>query len=114
MQHSDSLGSMASTISVHSTPMEEAFGDWSGSTGEAPAHHPTNHPDQDQSVEGSWQQIPLNTGFTMATDVGTQQYLNPVLQPSPFETVQSVYGWTQPEWELTLTSHPPSHPTLQL
>eukprot|EP00971_Amphidinium_carterae_P310980 6179929-Amphidinium_carterae.1 len=80
MQHSQSVGSMASTVSVHT--MEEAFEDWSG---EAPVH-PTP-PDQNLA---SWQEVPLPSNYTMPTDVGTQQYLNPPLHPSPFDTVQSM------------------------
>eukprot|EP00971_Amphidinium_carterae_P140530 2784969-Amphidinium_carterae.1 len=77
---------MASTVSV---PMEEVFWDWTGmadSTGEAPAH-PTL---PDPSIEGSWQEVPINTGYTVATDMGTQQFMNPPLHPSPFDTVRSM------------------------
>eukprot|EP00971_Amphidinium_carterae_P088225 1745214-Amphidinium_carterae.1 len=76
---------MASTVSV---PMEEVFGDWGAvgdSTGEAPIH-----PTPPVHTQESWEAVPLNTGFTMATDLGTQQYMNPPLHPSPFETVQSM------------------------
>eukprot|EP00971_Amphidinium_carterae_P101040 1998884-Amphidinium_carterae.1 len=56
------------------------------STGEAPAHPTLPNP----SSEGSWQDVPINTGYTMATDLGTQQYMNPPLHPSPFDTVRSM------------------------
>eukprot|EP00971_Amphidinium_carterae_P314172 6244951-Amphidinium_carterae.1 len=67
MQHSQSVTSMASTVSV---PMEEVFGDWGtggGSTGDQPIHHPPPVPTSE-----SWEQVPMNTGFTMNTEVGTQ------------------------------------------
>eukprot|EP00971_Amphidinium_carterae_P153673 3047155-Amphidinium_carterae.1 len=93
---------MASTVSVHSTPMEEAFGDWSG-TGEAPAR-PTL---PDQSVEGSWTQVPLNSGYTMATDVGTQQYLNPALQLTLRNRSVNGRGWNRREPSPVTSPIPP-------
>eukprot|EP00971_Amphidinium_carterae_P017930 353347-Amphidinium_carterae.1 len=75
---------MASTVSV---PMEEVFGDWGqveDSTGQAPPHHTPPAPTSE------WEHVPMNTGFTMDSSLGTQQYMNPPLQPSPFETVQSM------------------------
>eukprot|EP00971_Amphidinium_carterae_P294483 5847070-Amphidinium_carterae.1 len=65
---------MASTVSV---PMEEVFGDWGAvgdSTGEAPVH-----PTPPVQTQESWEHVPMNTGFTMNTEVGTQQYMNPPL-----------------------------------
>eukprot|EP00971_Amphidinium_carterae_P210077 4167685-Amphidinium_carterae.1 len=92
MQHSDSVGSMASTVSV---PMEEAFGDW---TGEAvPPPEPSDH-QMGGGTGGidSWQNIAANSVMTLPTqDLGetpypTQQFMDPPLHPSPFETVQSM------------------------
>eukprot|EP00971_Amphidinium_carterae_P294334 5844225-Amphidinium_carterae.1 len=85
MQHSSSVASMASTMSV---PMEEVFGDW-GTGGESLGDPPI-HPTPPVPTSESWEQVPVNTGFTMNSDMGTQQYLNPPLHPSPFETVQSM------------------------
>eukprot|EP00971_Amphidinium_carterae_P152150 3015740-Amphidinium_carterae.2 len=87
MQQSPSVASMASTVSV---PMEEVFGDWGAgvdSTGEAPIH--PHHAPPVPTYE-SWEAVPVNTGYTMDTELGTQQYMNPPLHPSPFDTVRSM------------------------